>query len=138
MGNYSHSNVDGFDKYSRGRSTEASVSPIIGKVQLKIINFDASEVLDHHISNKELEYGIEMKNYPCHNDVYASQYVLDYIEANLGIDRRQSTDGQTLKVKKMVISGSRKGKRYKKRINPFREDVFALGMTLLQLVTLKR
>lgn len=107
-------------------------------MQLKVFNFDASEVLDFHITDKELEYGIEMVNYPCHNDVYASQYVLDYIEVNTANSNKQSYDGDSLKVKKMVISGSRKGKRYKKRINPFREDVFALGMTLLQLVTLKR
>ena len=27
-----------------------------------------------------------MKNYPCHNDIYASQYVLEYIEANMQYD----------------------------------------------------
>ena len=122
----------------RGRSTDGSSSSIIGKVQLKMFNFDASEVLDFHITDKELEYGIEMKNYPCHNDVYASQYVLDYIEANSMHANKQSYDGDSMRVKKMVVSGSRKGKRQNKRINPFREDVYALGMTLLQLATLKR
>lgn len=33
----------------------------------------------------------------------------------------------------MSIAGSRKGRRYNKRINPFKEDVFACGMTLLQV-----
>ena len=38
----------------------------------------------------------------------------------------------------MVISGSRKGVKYRKRINPFKEDAFALGMTLLQLASFYR
>lgn len=122
-----------FDKSTRGRSTESISSTIIGKIQLKVFNFDASEVLDHHISDKNLEYGIEMKNYPCHNDVYASQYVMDYIEANSNYESHKASPN-SLMVKKMWVSGSREGKRYKKRINPFKEDAFALGMTLLQLV----
>lgn len=62
-----------------GRETNS----IIGKVKLKLFNFDASEMLEHHITQQDLEYGIQMKKYPCHNDIYASQYVLDYIEANM-------------------------------------------------------
>lgn len=77
-----------------------------------------------------------MKNYPCHNDVYASQYVLEYIEANWSTNKRQSSDNNSMKIKKMMVAGSRKGKRHKKRINPFREDVFACGITLLQLANL--
>jgi len=99
------------------------------------MNFDASEVLDHHITEKDLDYGIEMKNYPCYNDVYASQYVLDYIEANSNLESRKP-DAHSLQVKKLCVSGSRNGKRYKKRINPFKEDIFALGMSLLQLTKL--
>ena len=38
----------------------------------------------------------------------------------------------------MIISGSRKGIKYRKRINPFKEDTFALGMTLLQLSSFYR
>jgi hypothetical protein len=102
-----------------------------------VFNFEASEVLDHHISDKNLEYGIEMKDYPWHNDVYASQYVVDYIEANPN-NEVQKASSNSLMVKKMCVSGSHNGKRYKKRINPFKEDAFALGMTLMQLVKLIR
>lgn len=38
----------------------------------------------------------------------------------------------------MIIWGSRKGIKYRKRINPFKEDAFALGMTLLQLSSFYR
>lgn len=125
------------DKSTRGRSTEGTTSSIIGKLAVKIFNFDASELLDFQITDKELEYGIEMKNYPLHNDVYASQYVLDYIEANAFEDAKLLIKNSALNVYKMNVWGSRTGKRVNKRINPFREDVFALGMTLLQLTTLK-
>jgi len=104
---------------------------------MKIFNFDASEVLDHHIADNELEYGIEMKNYPCYNDAYASQYVIDYIEANAIKNAKHLIQSDSMNIKKMNVCGSRQGKRYKKLINPFREDVFAFGMTLLQLITLK-
>lgn len=86
------------DKSSRGRSTEGSNSSIIGKIQLKIFNFDASEVLDHHITDKDLDYGIKMKNYPWHNDVYSSQYVLDYIEVNSSFESRE-INSNSLQVK---------------------------------------
>jgi len=126
-----------FDRSTRGRSTEGTNSSIIGRVHMKIFNFDASEVLDHHIADNELEYGIEMKNYPCYNDAYASQYVIDYIEANAIKNAKHLIQSDSMNIKKMNVCGSRQGKRYKKLINPFREDVFAFGMTLLQLITLK-
>lgn len=128
------------DTYGAGRSTgnrftNGSSSGLFKRNVIKIINFDSAEVIDHSVSDKDLEFGIEMKDYPCNNDIYASQYVLDYIEANCG-SPEQLSGPDSLKVKKMIISGSRKGKRYRKRINPFKEDVFACGMTLLQLASL--
>jgi hypothetical protein len=63
--------------------------------------------------------------------------VVDYIEANPN-NEVQKASSNSLMVKKMCVSGSHNGKRYKKRINPFKEDAFALGMTLMQLVKLIR
>lgn len=115
----------------------SSGSSIINKFKVCLFNFDWSDVIDNSISEKDLEFGIEMKDYPCNNDIYASQHVLDYIDANSNSPEREMQN-ISLKVKRMMVSGSRKGKRYKKRINPFKEDVFAWGMTLLQIAALHR
>ncbi len=104
-------------------------------MHLKIFNFDASEVIDPSVSEKEMEYGINMKDYPWFNDIYASKHVLDFIEAHTK-ERSQPSEPESLKVYTLNITGSRNGMRYVKKINPFKEDVFSFGMTLLQLTKL--
>lgn len=82
------------------RSTDSSNSSIIGKVQLKVFNFDAAEVIDDSIPDKEIEYGILMKDYPCFNDIYASKHVLDYVEAN-SKKQKPNSDTESLHVYKL-------------------------------------
>lgn len=99
---------------------------------MKVFNFDAAKVIDHSISQKEIEYGVDITDYPCHNDIYASKHVLDYIESQAKA-KKSTSEADSLQVYTLAVSGSRNGMRYRKKINPFKEDVFAFGMTLLQL-----
>jgi hypothetical protein len=90
-GTYGNRSTNGFS---------GSYSSIINKIKVCLFNFDLSEVIDHSYSEKDLEFGIEMKDYPCNNDIYASQYVLDYIEAN-SEDPEAINDSEAIKIKKM-------------------------------------
>lgn len=96
------------------------------------MNFENAEGLDFELTEEEISKGIQFQKYPISNETYASFGALSYNEYL----RLKPNPSEQMNVLDSQMKLKYHGKIMVKKINPFKEDAFSLGLTLFQMATL--
>ena len=97
----------------------------------RIMNFESAEGLEFDLTEDDISRGVAFDKYPIFNEIYQSEQAIEY--SNFlkrkpnAIDQMSHLDSQHKRSKPSGLE---------KVVNPFKEDAFSLGLTLLQMATL--